>query len=392
VVKEDPKAPNILYVGTEFGLYISLDGGQSWSQFRPNAFPAVAVRDLAFQTRDDDLVLATHGRGIWIIDDITPLRSLDPAVLNSEAGFLPSRPIQQRIDGFGGWPGGDAEFVGQNPSDGAVITYYQRSRHLFGKLKIDVLDSKGELVDTIPASVRRGINRVEWSMRTKAPHVPPAAQIAGNSIQGPRVVPGTYTVRMTKGKDVFETKLAVGLDRRDKFSVADREAQFDAAKRVKQLFGDMSDLVARINAVRTAADAEAAALPAQDATRKQLADLGDKANDIRKKIVATTEGGAITGELRLREHTDELYGAIMSYEGRPSDYQMTYIDTLARELGDVQKSFADFQAGDLARTNAALKAKNLKEITIPASMPEQDGDAGGSKEGLEAAMQGLERD
>jgi hypothetical protein len=108
--------------------------------------------------------------------------------------------------------------------------------------------------------------------------------------------------------------------------------------------------------------------------------------------VATTEGGAITGELRLREHTDELYGAIMSYEGRPSDYQMTYIDTLARELGDVQKSFADFQAGDLARTNAALKAKNLKEITIPASMPEQDGDAGGSKEGLEAAMQGLERD
>jgi photosystem II stability/assembly factor-like uncharacterized protein len=392
VIRQDIVKPDLLFAGTEFGLWISIDGGANWAQFKGGDFPAVAVRDIAFQPRDADLVLATHGRGIWIIDDITPLRSLDPAVLNSEAGFLPSRPIQQRIDGFGGWPGGDAEFVGQNPSDGAVITYYQRSRHLFGKLKIDVLDSKGELVDTIPASVRRGINRVEWSMRTKAPHVPPAAQIAGNSIQGPRVVPGTYTVRMTKGKDVFETKLAVGLDRRDKFSVADREAQFDAAKRVKQLFGDMSDLVARINAVRTAADVEAAALPAQDATRKQLADLGDKANDIRKKIVATTEGGAITGELRLREHTDELYGAIMSYEGRPSDYQMTYIDTLARELGDVQKSFADFQAGDLARTNAALKAKNLKEITIPASMPEQDGDAGGSKEGLEAAMQGLERD
>jgi len=107
---------------------------------------------------------------------------------------------------------------------------------------------------------------------------------------------------------------------------------------------------------------------------------------------ALAEGGAITGELRLREHTDELYGAIMSYEGRPSDYQMTYIDTLSRELGDVQKSFADFQTGDLARTNAALKAKNLKEIAIPATTPEQDGESGGGKEGLEAAMQGLERD
>ncbi|MFC5580773.1 hypothetical protein [Rhodanobacter terrae] len=392
VVRQDIVKPNLLFAGTEFGLWISIDGGANWAQFKGGDFPAVAVRDIAFQPRDADLVLATHGRGIWIIDDITPLRALDPAILGSEASFLPSRPIQQRIEGFGGWPAGDAEFVGPNPSDGAVITYYQRNRHLFGKLKIDVLDSKGNLVDTIPASVRRGINRVEWSMRTKAPHVPPAAQIAGNSVQGPRVVPGTYTVRMTKGKDVFETKLAVGLDRRDKFSVADRQAQFDAATRVKQLFGDMSDLVARINAVRAAAGAEAVALPAKDAMRKQLADLGDKANDIRKKIVATTEGGAITGELRLREHTDELYGAIMSYEGHPSDYQMTYIDTLSRELGDVQKSFADFQAGDLARTNAALKAKNLKEITIPASMPQQDGNAGGGKEGLEAAMQGLERD
>ena len=393
VIRQDPVKPNLLFAGTEFGLWVSIDGGANWAQFKGGDFPAVAVRDIAIQPRDSDLVLATHGRGIWIIDDITPLRALDPKVLASEASFLPSRPVQQRIEAFGGWPEGDASFTGPNPSDGAVITYYQRSRHLFGKLKIDVLDSKGNLVDTIPASVRRGINRVEWSMQTKAPRVPPAAQIAGNSIQGPRVVPGTYTVRMTKDKDVFETKLVVGLDRRATFSVADRQAQFDAANRVKQLFGDMSDLVARINAVRAAAAAEAATLPAQDATRKQLTELDDKANDIRKKIVATTEGGAITGELRLREHTDELYGAIMSYEGRPSDYQMAAIDTLTRELGDVQKSFADFQAGELSRTNAALKAKQLKEITIPAAMPEQEGDAGGGKAALEAAMRGQqERD
>ncbi len=392
VIKQDPVKPNLLYAGTEFGLWISIDDGGHWAQFKGGRFPAVAVRDIAFQNRDAALVLATHGRGIWIVDDITPLRALDATVLDSEASFLPSQPVQQRIQGYGGWPGGDAAFVGPNPTDGAVITYYQRSRHLFGKLKIDVLDSRGDLVDSLPASVRRGINRVTWSMRTKPPRVPPAAQIAGNSIIGPRVVPGVYTVRMTKGKDVFETKLTVVLDQRDTFSLADRQAQFDAATRVKTLFGNMSDLVARINAVRSAADAEAASLPAQDASRKQLAGLSEQANAIRQKIVATTEGGAITGEERLREHADELYGAIMSWDGRPADYQLAYIDTLNRELGDVQKAFTAFQDGPLARTNTELKSHQLKEISVPATVPEQDGDSGGGKEGLEALLRGLDRD
>ncbi|MDE2308541.1 MAG: hypothetical protein KGJ97_09655, partial [Xanthomonadaceae bacterium] len=392
VIRQDPLRPDLLYAGTEFGLWISIDGGAHWAQFKGGDFPAVAVRDIAFQQRDADLVLATHGRGIWIVDDLTPLRALDAKVLDSEASFLPSLPAQQRIEAWGGWPGGDAAFVGPNPADGAVITYYQRSRHLFGKLKIDVLDRHGKLIDTLPASVRRGINRVQWSMRTKPPRVPPAAQIAFNSIVGPRVVPGTYTIRMTKGKDVFETSLQVVLDRRDTFSVADRQAQFDAATRVKRLFGEMSELVARINAVRAAAAAEAATLPATDATRKQLAGLGDQADAIRKKIVATTEGGAITGEERLREHADQLYGAIMSYEGRPSDYQMAYIDTLQRELGDVQKSFAGFQHGALEKTNAVLKARQLKPIAVPAPMPEAEGDAGGGEAGMQAPTRGLERD
>jgi photosystem II stability/assembly factor-like uncharacterized protein len=392
VIKQDPVKPNLLYAGTEFGLWISIDDGGHWAQFKGGHFPAVAVRDIAFQDRDAALVLATHGRGIWIVDDITPLRALDAKILDSEASFLPSQPVQQRIQGYGGWPGGDAAFVGPNPTDGAVITYYQRSRHLFGKLKIDVLDSKGDLVDSLPANVRRGINRVTWSMRTKPPRVPPAAQIAGNSIVGPRVVPGVYTVRMTKGKDVFETKLTVKLDRRDSFTLADRQAQFDAATRVKTLFGNMSDLVARINAVRSAADAEAAGLPVNNANRRQLASLSEQANAIRQKIVATTEGGAITGEERLREHTDELYGAIMSWEGRPTDYQLAYLDTLTRERGDVQKAFSTFQNGPLATANAALKTHQLKEIVVPANIPEQDGDSGGGKEGLEALLRGLDRD
>ncbi len=392
VIRQDPLRPDLLYAGTEFGLWISIDGGAHWAQFKGGDFPAVAVRDIAFQQRDAALVLATHGRGIWIVDDLTPLRALDAKVLNSEASFLPSLPAQQRIEAWGGWPGGDAAFVGPNPADGAVITYYQRSRHLFGKLRIDVLDSQGQLIDTLPASVRRGINRVQWSMRTKPPRVPPAAQIAGNSIVGPRVVPGVYTVRMTKDKEVFETTLKVVPDRRARFSLADRQAQFDAATRVKTLFGSMSDLVARINAVRAAADVEAATLPAGDANRRRLAELSERANAIRMKIVATTEGGAITGEERLREHTDALYGAIMSWEGRPTDYQLASIDTLSRELADVQQAFTAFQQGDLQKANAELKAHRLKEISVPAILSGQDSASGGGKEGLEALRRGMERD
>ena len=96
VIKEDLVQPNLLFLGTEFGLFVSIDGGESWAQFKGSRFPAVAVRDLAIQPRTNDLVLATHGRGIWIIDDITPLRSLTPDLLTKEASFVSAEPVQQQ--------------------------------------------------------------------------------------------------------------------------------------------------------------------------------------------------------------------------------------------------------------------------------------------------------
>ena len=390
VVKQDIVNPHLLFAGTEFGLWVSIDDGGHWAQFKGGDFPAVAVRDLAIQPRDDSLVLATHGRGIWIVDDITPLRNLSAQALNEEAGFLPVQPAQQRISAYGGWSEGDASFSGPNPKDGARIAYYQKSRHLFGKLKIDVLDAKGEVIDSIPANVRRGINLVYWSMRVKPPRVPPAAQIAFNSTQGARVPPGTYTVRMTKGKDTFETKIDVGLDRRATYSAADRQAQYDAAQRVSALFGRMSDLVYQLSAVRMQADANSAKLGEKDALRQQLTQLGEKADEIRKKIVATKQGGAITGEERLREHADTLYGAIMSYDGKPADYQLARIDTLARELDDVAKQFADLQKNELAKANAALQSAKHAPIMVPASAPADK--SGGSAEAAKAYFSRFERD
>jgi photosystem II stability/assembly factor-like uncharacterized protein len=365
VIKEDLVKRDLLFLGTELGLFVSIDGGKNWAQFKGNHFPAVAVRDLAIQPRENDLVLGTHGRGIWIVDDITPLRALTPDLLTQEVAFVSARPVQQRIEGTGGWANGDAVFVGDNPPDAAVITYYQRARHLFGKMKLEVLDASGRVVDELPASKRPGLNRVTWPMREKPPRVPPAAQIAFAGIRGPRLLPGTYTVRLTKGGKVFETKLTVGLDRRAKFSEADRKAQFDAAMRVHALFGEETALMGQILSLRVELAKTGAALPEGDPLRKTVSDFDGKVDAVRKKIVATTEGGAITGEERLREHTDQLYGALLSYEGKPGGYQIAYIDALKRELADVTKEFEQLVAQDLPALNESLKAKGQQSIPPP---------------------------
>jgi photosystem II stability/assembly factor-like uncharacterized protein len=367
VIREDRLNPNILFMGTEFGLWISLDGGKGWAQFKGGDMPDAAVRDLVVQPQKDDLVIATHGRGIWIIDDISPLRALTPETLGAVSTFLPGRPTVERIEGNGGWAEGDATFTGQNPAGGATITYYQRARHVFGKLKIEVLNDKGEVIDTLPASVRKGINRVTWSMRARPPRVPTAAQIAFASTQGPRVVPGVYTIRMTDNGKVTEEKVNVGLDPRETFTVADRQAQYDAVLKARDLFDRMSDLVDHIKGLQMAAGKRMAGLPDGDPLKAQLASLIAQSGDQLKEIVATKEGGAITGEIRIRENADDVYGALMSYEGAPAAYQMERVAGLSRELDDVQHSFEAMVAKSVPPINDALTKKGLPPLT-PAAM------------------------
>ena len=365
VVKEDLVNKDLLFVGTEMGLWVSPDGGSQWAQYKGGDFPNVAVRDLAIHPRDNDLVIATHGRGIWIIDDITPLRALTQDVLSKDIVFLQAEPAVQKIQAFGGWANGDAAFVGDNSPDEAVITYYQKKRHIFGDLKIEVLDPDGKSLGTIPASKRRGLNRVKWSMRLPAPIVPPAASLAGGATTGPRILPGNYMIRMTKDKAVYETPLKVVLDPRAKYTVADRQAQFDLAMKLYNLFGEMTKDVVRINDVRLALD-ERASKTTDAALKARLQAASAKVDELRRKIVATKEGGAITGEERLREFLANLYGDVNGYEGRPSQIQVERANSLTRELGDVAKSFDDWRSKDLVGLNSALTGLHMEPITVEA--------------------------
>ena len=362
VIREDVVNPGLLFAGTEFGLWISVDGGARWAQYKGAEFPNVAVRDLVVHPRETDLVIATHGRGIWIVDDITPLRTLTSDVLSQEAALIGGGPSPQRISGSAGWPEGNATFFGPSRPDNAVITYYQRSRHLFGDLKLEILDSQGRKLEEFPGSARRGLNRVTWAMRVAPPRVPPAASIAGAATVGPRVVPGEYTVRLTKGKQVYTSKLTVAPDPRADYTVEDRRKNFDAAMRVHALFGEMTDLVERIAGFRGEVRSRIAKLPETDSVRTGLAKFDSDADLIRKKIVATREGGAVTGEERLRERVADLYGALVFYEGRPADYQLEAIDALTKELSDVKSEFDAFVTKSLPEVNRLAAQRKLPPI------------------------------
>jgi photosystem II stability/assembly factor-like uncharacterized protein len=362
VIKEDTVSRNLLFLGTEFGLWVSLDDGKHWAQYKGHEFPSVPVRDIVVHSRESDLVVATHGRGIWIIDDITPLRKLTPDVMAKEVVFLQGRPPQQRLVSNGGWAEGSAAFNGANSPDAAVITYYQRKRHIFGKMKIEVFDSQGKLVDTLAPNSRRGISRVDWAMRLKAPRVPAAATAAFEAAQGPRVVPGTYTVKMTRGTETYSTQLVVQQDPRAKFTPEDRQMEFDAAMRVYNFLGDMTFGADRISAMHDALLERSAKIKNDASLAKRLQQAADSMDELRKKIVSTKEGGAVTGEIRIREYTTELYGDILNYEGRPTDYQAARIDSLKKELADVSTQFDAFVSKELASINKSLTQKKMQAI------------------------------
>jgi hypothetical protein len=276
----------------------------------------------------------------------------------------------QWFEAYGGWREGDGTFRGPERSADAAIPYYQRSRHIYGDMKIEIFDAQGKLMDTVSTATHRGLNRSGWSMHLKGPLVPPAATAAFGAVVGPRVPPGVYTVKMTKSDKVYTSQLNVVLDPRAKFTVADRKLQFDLVVRLGEMLNHMSWAVEAIVRVRNAATAAATKLPDTDSLRPKLQQLAQSCDTIRSKLVATKEGGMITGEVRLRElvagssDSGGLYGDVMSYEGRPTDSQVARADALSRELDDVVREFTELTGKQLPDLNPQLQAKQQQPIAV----------------------------
>ena len=366
VVKEDLVNPELLFVGTESGLFVSVDGGRQWGQFTGN-LPSVAVRDLAIHPRDHDLIVATHGRGIYIVDDITPLRTLTRDVAEKDVAFLASRPAPMYIPAIEFSFGDDSQFEGPNPGEAAMITYYLKKRHLIGDLKLEVYDPEGKLVSTLPGGKRRGLNRVAWPMRARAPKLPAASAFAGLfTLFGPRVPEGTYTVKLIKGKDSYSSSVTLVSDPRSRATAEDRKLQRETVWKLYGLLEQLTATVDQMLAVRDQAKERASKLAKGDALRKRLEALADEMEKQRTALVATKQAeGGISGEEKLREELGALYGNVNGYEGRPTQSQLDRMAVLGADLEAAGKKLDAHVDKELAATAPQLQRAKLEPIVKP---------------------------
>ncbi|MEI6669282.1 MAG: glycosyl hydrolase [Acidobacteriota bacterium] len=368
VVKQDLVNPDLLFAGTEFGLYISLDGGKGWGQFT-GGVPNVAVWDVAIHPREHDLIVATHGRSLYILDDITPLRKLTAQTLDSDVAFLESRPSPQINLAMEFGFNGDSEFLGRSPNESAVIAYYLKKRHVFGDLKLEIYDASGALLTSLTGGKRRGVNRVEWPMRSKPPRTAPGEGIIPSmyALMGLRAPAGTYTVKMLKGKETFSSTVTLVPDPSSKHTEADRAAQRAAAGQLYALMEKLGALVDGLTSVRDQAKTAVAGLSGKDPLRTRVQALADDMEAQRKSLVASQRGEGISGEEKLREELGMLYGNVNGYEGRPTQSQMDRMAVLDADLAAATTRFAAAATKQSAAFNAQLVSKKLAPINVPAA-------------------------
>jgi photosystem II stability/assembly factor-like uncharacterized protein len=241
-IREDRRNPNVLYLGTEMGPFVTMNGGRHWMSLQLN-MPTLAINDLVVHPRDNDLVLATHGRGIWILDNVAALQELTPEVAARPGHVFTPQPAQQIRYANLKAHTGDMVFEGENPPAGAVIDYWLSD--VFANQMLTVHDAAGDLVAMLPTEASRGVHRTTWNLRHSniAADVAPAAGRAGQgggggrggggrggrgggggTLTGPLVAPGEYTVRLRAGGGTSEATLTVSEDPRLEISPADRQA------------------------------------------------------------------------------------------------------------------------------------------------------------------------
>ena len=218
VIREDPKNRNLLYLGTEYALYVSVNAGKEWKRFM-TGLPTVRIDDLLIHPRDNDLIVGTHGRSIWIVDDITPLQQLTDAVMKADVTLFPPRPgVAWRTDTqLSINVGGNKHFRGENPQPGTAISYYLRTAAA-GDVKIAISDYSGRVVRELTGPKEAGLHRVQWNLRGSPPAGAAAAgQRGGGGGQrggggGAALEPGSYLVKLTVGGKEYTTRVVIEAD------------------------------------------------------------------------------------------------------------------------------------------------------------------------------------
>ena len=342
VVREDPERRGLLFAGTEQAVYVSFDDGDNWQSLRID-MPATSIRDLVI--KDDDLVVGTHGRGFWILDDITPLRQITPATVASDALlFEPQQAWRFRWNKYTDTPPPPDEPAGENPPDGAIINYFLKA-DAREPVTLEILTENGELVrryssadepepplegQNVPdywprppqvLSAEAGLHRFVWNLHYPRPAVLrfryPIAAVAGNTPVtpfGPWVLPGRYTVKLTANGKTYSQTLTVKMDPRVQTSSAELERQHRLSMKLYDLLRQDFDALTDVRAFRS-----------------------DRRNSARENEAAALERSLT----RLNGNLGSLLSTVERADVEPTSQVVQAIGTVERELN---VTLAEWQA------------------------------------------------
>ncbi len=386
-VREDLKRKGLLFAGTELGVYFSLDDGGHWQPLKLN-LPAVPIHDL--NIHGDDLIVATHGRAFWVLDDITPLRQIEPGAAPAEVVlYKPQTALRLHlptdIDRRGP--------VGDDPPLGAIIDYYFNSAPK-DEVKLEILDSSGKLVrslssrekkapeqppewpdqvkevTTIPAGA--GMNRYAWNLRWEAPVPIPGAFYSDQGPQGPLVMPGHYTVKLTVGGQSQTQPLEIVMDPRVKnVKMEDLQKQYDLAVQVRDANQDDHQAVNQIRDMR----GELKSLHARFASDSKLKPLLQQSEELDKKM-APVEERLIQVNMKgseanlafpnmLNEQLDSLSGIVQAGDGAPTQQQYEVFKMLRSQLDQQLAAWKQILSTDVPAFNQLVKNSNVPVLYVP---------------------------
>ena len=401
VIREDPVRKGLLFAGTETGIYVSFDDGANWQPFKLN-LPLVPIHD--FVIHDSDLVVATHGRSFWILDDITPLRQLAADVADKEMHLFAPRdtyrfagkegfghgPVEGKNLRFAGGltvtferktnPDGEVEITyldaGNNPPDG-VIVHYAFKEKPEGEVTLTFLDQDGNEIRTFSSKkddkkkaptikAEAGANRFVWNMR-----LPDATMIEGDEVSktfvtGPKVAPGRYQVRLTMGDQSLTESFEILGDPRVGATQEDFEAQFALQKQIHDKISAAHAGVGKIRAIR--AQVEGWEKRLDDEEFKQQAEaFKQKLSNIESQIVQTKAKGPkdrLKFPVMLNSKLASLQGVVASAEGRPNQQSYDLYQDLAARVDAALAELDELLASDLAALNDKITSANLVPVSV----------------------------
>jgi hypothetical protein len=337
-------------------MYASVDGGDNWFKMKNNIPEYAMVRDITIQPETNDLLIATHGRGIIVVDDITPMRELSQSIAAKDVYIFPNRPMPVTMGkwGSGGFPNSGGWYAGNGPSI-QPIQYYLKDRMNSGEIKIEVYDADGKLVQSSPGSKRKGLNKVYWNLRYTPPKVAKGGSKPDYSgFSAPLVPPGDYKVKIKMGDKEYDSDLKLDHNNDNKdFPFEDEQLLHKTVMQLYNLHEDLYALVEKINGEQKMIKDNNDSVKTNK-SKKLLSDYNGKLEALRATLLPTKSKSMFADEQRLREHISEVYTSLCYQEARPTNLQIERVTQLKEELEKAKHSYESIVSQYGGKTKEAI--------------------------------------